>query len=307
MISFLKKVLNRQKAPNYTSFSSEEIYKFIITDYSNLNKEVPAQFYDYLESGEYHGLILKNVLSKEEVATILKNLNSIPKGKKIFNDKNNLYPRGFSSYTQKKLEDDDLSFKLYFEEGKRYIDDFNQEFEVKIGERLQKIFNYIGNDRPFNFLYLDEKGAFPHSQFRTLYPKVGLFPVHCENCHLSTFNSFYDHLDNLVHVKNHKSYFILLNKPQRGGEILLFDIQWEEGQQWRPVDMIQLSNGKVIDPIKDKHIKKMLLEVNEGDMVLFSGGNIWHKVTRIMGSKDRITLGGFFSTTKENNHITCWA
>lgn len=283
------------------------IYNFMVCDFKDLDK-VPHDAYDLMIKRQLHGIILRNVLEQTEIEQLLKKLENIPKEKKVFNDKNNLYPRGFSTYNYQSSGNKQIDFDTYFQNAKEYTDQFVVNFGIDIPERLKKIFEHIGSGRNFNLLSApDNMGLFPHSQFRTLYPNMGLFPAHCENSHLTEFNHFFERLNSKAVVKDMMSYFFMLQKPDNGGEMILFDIFWEEGQKWIPVDKIQLSNGKIIDPIKDKNIKKMHLNLQAGDMLMFWGGPIWHKVTKVKGTKSRITLGGFFSVSSDNREIVCWA
>ena len=42
-------------------------------------------------------------------------------------------------------------------------------------------------------------------------------------------------------------------------------------------------------------------------MILFQGGNIWHRVETVRGNKPRITLGGFGGTSLNKEKIYYWS
>lgn len=305
MLSFLKRKSNT--APEETGLKGDVIYNFIVEDFKNFTN-LPENGYDQLYKRELHGIILKNVVSKEEIGTLLSKLKEVPDKKKVFNDKNDLYPRGFASYLEKATGDEQQDFSSYFAEAHDYIDHFEKYLGIDLPSRIIKIFEHIGNKRAFKYLEGEGgKGVFPHSQFRSLYPNKGLFPVHCGNAFHHEYEKFYERLSSKARIKDQMSFFVLLQKAEKGGKLILFNILWEDGQNMIPVDGIQLVDGKIIDPIKSKKIKKMEVNLNEGDMLLFLGGPIWHKVTKVEGKVNRISLGGFFSASSDDKSIVCWA
>jgi len=44
-----------------------------------------------------------------------------------------------------------------------------------------------------------------------------------------------------------------------------------------------------------------------GDMILFQGGQLWHRVATVEGAKDRITFGDFLGFFKDKNKIAYWS
>ena len=41
-------------------------------------------------------------------------------------------------------------------------------------------------------------------------------------------------------------------------------------------------------------------------MIVFAGGQIWHKVQAVGGTKERITLGGFLSLSNDDKSVFTW-
>jgi hypothetical protein len=50
-----------------------------------------------------------------------------------------------------------------------------------------------------------------------------------------------------------------------------------------------------------------LLKPEEGDLLLFAGGNIWHRVLTVQGNKSRITIGGFIAETNMPGRYYIWS
>jgi len=304
MLDFLRR---KSKKGKNSVLKGDLIYDFLVDDFANIS-EMDNDLFDQISEGVIDGIILENVLSQAEIDQLLSKLNEIPPERKIFNDKNNIYPRGFASYMEDASGDESLDFKTYFEHADNYIKNLKSNFGIDLTALLKDIFERFSNNRKHVFLEGENQlGVFPHCQFRVLYPNKGLFPVHCGNVFHYEFEKFYKRLSHKAKIKDQMSFFILLQKPDKGGELVLFDILWEEGQRMVPVDGIQLADGSVIDPIKSRKVKKMTLDLKPGDMLMFSGGPIWHKVTMVEGKHDRITLGGFFSTTADGKNIVTWA
>ena len=41
--------------------------------------------------------------------------------------------------------------------------------------------------------------------------------------------------------------------------------------------------------------------------MLFAGGNVWHRVEKVLGFKSRITLGGFIAETTTPGKYYIWS
>jgi len=103
-------------------------------------------------------------------------------------------------------------------------------------------------------------------------------------------------------------YFVCLQEAE-GGEIVLFDYPWREGQY---SDTSDNENQKIVDP-KDgpiecfkKDVAKRTIAVKAGDMIIFNGGTTWHMVNNVQGPLERVTLGGFIEP-QDNGELRLWA
>jgi hypothetical protein len=153
-------------------------------------------------------------------------------------------------------------------------------------------------------------GKYPFATFRYLMPDKGLMSVHCGNYFGQTFEKFYSHLNTKVATKDQMSFFIMLQEPEEGGELSLFNFRWIDGQ----TKVSSVEDNEVIQPDgskvyvqTDTNIRKNKLRPRKGDMILFQGGNIWHRVERIKGTIPRITYGGFLSLSYDGKTIYFWS
>lgn len=105
----------------------------------------------------------------------------------------------------------------------------------------------------------------------------------------------------MVYVEGQLSFFIMLNKPEDGGLLDVFSLRWEDGQRV-PDDVLDneviCADGNSIFPDTNKKYNKLEMEPGPGDMILFQGGRLWHRVTKIEGPSPRITFGGFMGRGK---------
>ncbi len=53
------------------------------------------------------------------------------------------------------------------------------------------------------------------------------------------------------------------------------------------------------------NFRKQYINPDIGDMVIFNGGRIWHKVADFDGDKNRITVGGFLAHSQDNQTVYC--
>jgi len=114
------------------------------------------------------------------------------------------------------------------------------------------------------------------------------------------------HLKDRVHSNAQLSFFVLIQKPEIGGELELFDLVWGD----TPKHLVEdCACSKRVDERSEylARKEKFTVPMEEGDMVIFDGGRIWHRVNKADGLKDRITFGGFLGLTLENDKIHIWA
>ena len=134
--------------------------------------------------------------------------------------------------------------------------------------------------------------------------------VHCGNYFGQTFERFYEDLTKKVAVENQMSFFIMLQEPDAGGELSLFNFRWKKGQTKdspsEDNEIIQ-PDGSRMDVNNNSNITKDKIDPKKGDMILFQGGNIWHKVETIQGQKPRITFGGFIGISVNKDKFYYWS
>jgi hypothetical protein len=70
-------------------------------------------------------------------------------------------------------------------------------------------------------------------------------------------------------------------------------------------------NESVIDAkgntIYLKDVRQFTVKPLPGDILVFSGGPIWHRVENIKGDTPRITFGGFLNFSKDEKELFYWS
>jgi len=259
-------------------------------------------------SGEISGVIIEDFLSAEETHSILENFRAIDTQQKIhINGGFDSYPMSFAQFDQmvrsgKLLEED------YFKVSKDFISQFYKNFGVDVIGRLKDFVysssNNIELDIPKNALGTGEYVPFT---YRELFPGEGCLKAHCENLFYQEFPGFFETISRFSIQEQQLSFFLLLQEPGEGGELVLYDLLWENTEKRLSDIDVLLKNGEVISVEDTTKIARDTFSVKKGSLVVFSGGSIWHRVNTVTNAPSRITLGGFMSFSHDRTKLYCWS
>jgi hypothetical protein len=295
--------------------ATEAIYDFKEINYADLPlyPDAIAEMY----TGRRDGFLIKNVLTSAQVDTILKAFDTVQQQDKdiAHTPVGFTHPPIFAEYSRKMNGLDEAVKKketeAYFELCQSFNTQFNANFGIDAFAKITAIFTTLSGGRKVTVPDgVENKGNYPFATFRYLIPEQGLMSVHCGNYFGTIFDKTYDHLTSVVAVENQMSFFIMLNEPDEGGELSLFNFRWEKGQtKTYPGEdnEIIMADGSKRYLQTDSTIQKNKIRPRKGDMILFQGGNIWHRVEMVKGTKPRITLGGFLSLNYAGDKILYWS
>lgn len=261
--------------------------------------------YDCLLKEESHGYLIKGVFDQKEIQKLIKGLDKIPE-EKFFEAKKGtiIYPRPMQSIDFNALKPE-YSAKQYFNEAdelwKDFPDLFGLDLKAHLNSKLQKFF---GNRKINSALGPDDLGIYNLACFRKLNEGLGQFEIHCGNFFHEEFQLPYSHLQTVTKVEDQLSYFLVLKKCEEGGELIVYDAFWNEYKNRRDGDLLNES-GEIVETDNEKKLPRISLDPEPGDMIIFSGGKIWHKVENVKKG-ERITLGGFI-TPGINKEVYFWA
>ncbi len=297
------KSLNHDQPLNFHALPKDE-----------LTERYPNALHD-LYVGKEDGFLVKGVLSKSEVETILSNFQQVLEDEPAYTEVGFTYPTVFAEYSNRiqglPEEEKQAGIRTYFSKNDRFASSFGQNFGIDLPNRLSALFRQIGGGREVDVPEgMEDEGRYPFATFRYLVPGTGMMAVHCGNYFQDTFLQFYQHLSTTVKVKNQMSFFIVLQEPEEGGELSVFNFRWEEGQsKINPSEdrEIYLPDGTPYFIDDDKGMQKIMLKPQVGDMILFQGGSIWHRVEPVRGAENRITFGGFMGFSMDEEVVYYWS
>ena len=122
--------------------------------------------------------------------------------------------------------------------------------------------------------------------------------THCGNQFAQNTSKLYD-LSRISILDDQVSYFLLLQPPFEGGELSIFDAKWSDRSE------ILSAGATLVQTIESRDSLK--LDLKAGDLLIFQGGQIYHRVERIHGSIPRITLGGFITPSLDMQKLYFWS
>jgi len=322
-MSFFQKIFGTKEksVPEQTQPSTEKyIQEFTKEPYNFQTISLPQllekkdELYN-LYTNTSDGYLVKNFLTSEEVDIIMSNFHKVENDNPAHTSVGFTYPPVFAEFSRRIKENTEEEkatlIKSYFEKNQTFHENFKTEFGVDVKGKLEAMFNDISGGRGMQVAEgMGGIGSYPFATFRYLTPEKGLMSVHCGNYFGKTFEQFYEDLTKKVAVTNQMSYFIMLHEPDEGGELSLFNFRWKDGQtKINPSEdneIIQPDGTKMYvndssDIIKDK------IKPRKGDLIIFQGGNIWHKVETVKGQNPRITLGGFMGISINKDKFYYWS
>lgn len=239
---------------------------------------------------ELEGMIIKEVFSKTEMLRVRQELESQ-------NLKTNSVVYGSTLGQILVAQGNDLS--PYWQQAELFRTAIKSLFNIDFEAKVEALFSQMSGGRKIELP--TEKGhAYSPATIRFAQPQQGGIPPHTGNEFLH--HAAYDYLKTIAKVINGLSYFIVINKPEKGGELILYYAPTEQ------LNKQETDLGKIVIAKQNPEQYPQRQVVPEvGDMVIFKGGNIMHKVADISGEKTRITIGGFLALSQDEEKIYYWS
>lgn len=259
-----------------------------------------------IKDEEISGVIVRNFFTHEQVATMLRqyktatlDIMELPLNQGVS------YPTVFA-HVQKKTGNTEPGLTNYFLDCETYRASFEKNFGVNAPAMIQQAFEATSGGRKVSVPEgVTGKGLYPFCTFRDLNPDTGEMTLHCGLYFYEMFPDFYKHIHSLVANNNQLSFFSLLEKPEAGGELTIFDVTRSEAIKKIDDQQLESRQGEILHI--EKNVENMPLQINEGDLLIFDGGTIWHRVELVRGNRHRITFGGFMGFTQNGNEIYYWS
>jgi hypothetical protein len=179
---------------------------------------------------------------------------------------------------------------------------YTEAFGVDPHQRLVDVLRPMSG--PLEIAPPTEDGrAYNPGNIRRYEPGLGGLKAHAGNEFIGLVgDGAMHHLLSTTRVLDHMSYFVVLQRPEIGGQLAVYDLLWEQHpeheQPWENADR---------DASGFADVPALRPAPEPGDLILFGGGWRWHCVEEIGGPRPRITYGGFAATSRSEPTLHLWA
>ena len=256
-------------------------------DYNEVGFIIP----NFLSSGECEDLKAKiDQLNIDDFSKIQEGFYTFPAAVAHKSDRKFADPQ---TVAQEDVEQSNL-FRSSFAEN------FGINLETRLKETLSNVFQVQNVEVPAAG---DEQDPLTPFSIRLLEPKAEIY-LHCGNYVQVRHQEFYSRFSEEVQIYNQLSYFVVIQEPETDGELSVFNAKWKDVGARDAHEQLILENNEVKSPYSFGVHKAAPAK---GALLVFSGGQYWHRVERVLGTKTRITIGGFIGKSKDGSKIFVWS
>ncbi|KST70365.1 2OG-Fe(II) oxygenase [Mastigocoleus testarum] len=263
----------------------------ITSDFFTLNKDSLKNYPDAINQiyrGNIDGICIKNVFSKEDMLKVKHNLEN----KKDYL-KDYTYTQGYGKFIGAILQANTDDKTAYFKDAAALRVRLKNIFEHRDYETtIQAVFSQISGGREVQAAQESSNKVYSPAITRYTSPSQGGIKVHKGNEFID--HPAFDGLKQVAKVRNSLSYFIVVDKPEDGGELVLYD--GLPDKLTVPKQDLDLDN-----------CQKRSFQPDAGDMTIFHGATIWHAISDVKGKKNRISIGGFVGLSADERKVVYWS
>lgn len=289
--------------------SDEPLFRFLDIDVTEVS-EHPRAIAEMLRGDGLNGLIIRNVYSREAMATIAERLDhdALKMKRTAFTKSKHLENPPHVLGNNLVGKKDDLS--EYFADAAKYREDTRALFSglADFEQRIEEALGTLSGGLPIRIPEGPEPG-----QLYT--PSTGRMLVEGFGIKTHVGNSFFDlpwaqHLASIVGLEKQLSYFLTVKNAPAGGELVVYSLEWEDvkhkvGTPDTDIRKHEVTlDGNAADYVESH--ESMAFLPNEGDVLIFDGGRYFHQVMPARGGFRR-TIGGFLAYGKDHESIYIWS
>jgi hypothetical protein len=248
-------------------------------------------------------LLIQNFFSNDELNSIFRDLNAIPSS--LFTTPipgYRIFPRVAFNPTNREENMD-----IYFATSAEGTNNLKRFVSVDVARRFNEVFNEVGNSPSVSVMVGPGNDTkFIPANFRFMTPETGAkgtSHIHKDsNITIHYLNSVYRHLKGLMDFDNQLSFFCLIQNCTEGGDLTIYDFKHDQDPALTDNSYFNLPENKAEI---ETNRKKSVIRMNPGDLIIFNGGQLWHKV-EVVKKGERITLGGFVASRYDDNIWHYW-
>ncbi|MBL1280259.1 MAG: 2OG-Fe(II) oxygenase [Fluviicola sp.] len=264
---------------------------------------------DAIIKREIDGVLIRNFLSKDEVEILKSGFSDVKQEELTQYDEGMfLYPKAFSGIDPRE-QISDKKFQETLVDSEERWKLFSRRFGVDFHSKVTRVLSSLSRRRRIDLIKGDEEiGVYTPQTFRYLEAGKGQFKTHCGVAFQQEFKPFYDRLSKICTIRDQISYFVTVQKPQSGGELILYGLDWSEAERLVNENSVLIDKkGKEYNLLDEDQVKCYKVAPNQGDLILFSEGELWHRVSAVVGDVSRLTLGGFMTRSKDDKSLKMWS
>jgi len=247
-------------------------------------------------AGRLGGLVIRGVYSKDDMARITETL-----GKAEVNYPRTSFPPRFNAHFYGRcLDGSDPQLGEYLDDAERFRAETLSVFRgaVPFEERMEQMFRRLAGGRDVRVPCFDDGRAYTPATIRIIL-EGGQIGTHCGN--EASTRPAYTHLNSVIDRGDQLSYFLTLQEPVAGGELIVYSLKWSD------IDASRIVNGrsKVEDLLREA--EWMAVAPTAGDLLIFDGGRYFHRVDFVKGPRTRWTIGGFMMFDAPGDTVYYWS
>jgi hypothetical protein len=191
----------------------------------------------------------------------------------------------------------------YLAEADTFVDVHQDLFGFDLRAFLNDVLRRGSGGRPVD-VPVEEGRAYTPTTFRVMRPGLGGLKAHTGNefTLLPAESRGMVWLKTQVRMWGALSWFAVAQTAEAGGELRVADLLWDDTpEEWKGFDQ-NLRDDSFFDDLPQDP-----MPLEEGDLIVFAGGRLWHKVSDIGGTRDRVTFGGFAALTQDDREFWYWS
>ncbi len=263
---------------------NESLYNF--ERFSSTALSDHADTVERIYTGQLDGVVVEKLLAPETLASAIRQFHEEVN---VGPYRQYYYPAPFGHVYGTTLMEQDL--EAYFQKATQIETVYNRMFGFDFKAFVVNTLSALSGRQAIQATRYQEHSTFSVAGMRILEPGKEALEAHIHRefpLHFPSYQAVTGQLD----LDTELSYYIVLQKPEEGGELVLFGLQWADTSEemLRSNVFLTGARGQQLEAFD-----KMLFNLDAGDMILFAANRIWHKVAPVKGQKSRITIGGFLA------------
>ncbi len=281
--------------------TSKPLYNLVEIDAKDLARQYPDGIANICDR-KIDGLIIENFLCAEDITKVVNQLNQ--KGPFEGSPFGDILIYGPALYVSDANTEDYCDQATQFRKYCRHLFRGGVDFET----RLRSVLGMMSGGREVEVPKAVDGSEYTPTTIRVL--EEGQFMGwHFGNQFLHCTPG-YKYLATQINTDVHLGYFLVLSAAEAGGELILYDLEWDQ-TEWTDTEnggrkRNGMVNGQLIADVMEEYAQ-MPISPKAGSLVIFDDSRILHRVSTVQGPRRRITVGGFVAFSQQKDKVYYWS